>query len=422
MVKRKTYIRFLAVIIVVGGAGIAASVYTLINQRLDLGLSDTYEITAEFEAANGVASGIGQPVNVVGVKVGQVTDVELGDGAAEVTMQIESDELPRVHANAQAVLKPITPLGDMQVNLDPGTEDAEPLSDGGLIELDATSSPVPLSDLLSSLDGDTRAYLRILTNSLGEGVGDRGRDMQRALAALGPTARDVRRISVALDDRRRELARLVHNLAKVTHAASRDRRLSDVVAAGHATLNAIAGEEAELREGLELLPGTLKQARSTVANLGPFASELGPTLNAIAPALEDLPATLEQFEDFSTAATPAMRNQIRPFLIEAKPLIRMLRPTVRNLRKSTPDLARSFQALEYLVNELAYNPGELHDQGYLFWLSWLVHNLNSVASTADAHGGIGSLILFARCAGFDDIPGTQQFLRAAGICPQSTGP
>ncbi len=416
-VKRRTYARFLIVFTVLGGFGVAASIYTLVHQRLALPFQDTYRLKAEFTAADGVVSGLGQPVNVVGVKVGQVVGAELKDGRALVTLQIDRHQLPRVYGNARAVLEPITPLQDMQINLDPGTAPAGRLAAGATIGIGQTGTPVPLSDLLSTLDTDTRTFLSSLVTSLGQGTSGRRGDIRRTLATLGPTAADVGSISRALAERRQSLARLVHNLAVVTRAASQDHRLAAVVVAGDQTLRALASQDAPLRSSLAQLPGTLAVTRSTLTDLQPFAQQLGPTLTALSPAVARLPATLRALEPFAAQATTALKDQIRPLIGDAQPLVRALAPTVSKLLTATPNLSRSFEVLEYFVNELAYNPPG-NDEGFLFWLSWFVHNFNSVVSSGDANGGIGRAAPLATCYGLQGIPALQPLFGLLKLCPQ----
>lgn len=416
--KRATYARFLAVMIMIGGLGIVGSIYTLVHQRLALPFSNMYTIKARFTAANGVVAGLGQPVNVVGVKVGQVTGAALRGGRALVTMQIDRHQVPHVYANATAVLRPITPLEDMEIELDPGTPAAGPLPKGATIDVAQTSSPVPLSDLLSSLDGDTRQFLTSLLASLGQGLSGRGADIRRMLAALGPTAADAGQISRALAARRVELARLVHNLAIVAHAASQDGQLAAVVQAGDRTVHAVAAQDLPLRQALAQLPGTLALTRSTLVDLQPFAQKLGPTLAALTPAVERLPATFAALVPFARQGTSALRDDIRPLIAAAQPLARKLVPTVSNLYRETPYLSGSFQTLEYLVNELAYNPDVGDDQGFLFWLAWFVHNFNSVVSSGDANGGIGRAAPLATCYGLQGVAVLQQLLNVVGLCPR----
>jgi hypothetical protein len=52
--------------------------------------------------------------------------------------------------------------------------------------------------------------------------------------------------------------------------------------------------------------------------------------------------------------------------------------------------------LNEFFNELAYNPGPSKG-GFLFFLPWDNHNLNSVVSSGDAHGPLGRSLLYFNC-------------------------
>jgi phospholipid/cholesterol/gamma-HCH transport system substrate-binding protein len=400
-----------------GGSGIATSVYLLVEERAPLPFQNVYTIKAEFTAADGVVSGIGQPVNVVGVKVGQVVGAQLVNGEALVTIDIQRDQLPRVYQNASASLEPISPLNDMQINLTPGGPPAPTLAAGGTISVGQTTAPVPLSGLLSTLDGDTRTFLSSLIASIDQGTAGRGPDMRRMLEALGPTTAQAGEITRTVAQRRAALARLVHNLAIVTHAASRDRQLTSLVVAGNQTLQALAREDLPLRQAIAKLPGTLAVARKTLVDLEPFAQNLGPTVSALLPGIRRLPATFSVLRPFADAGTSALQSEIRPLIKDAQPLVRKLAPIVTTLSGTTPHLSRSFEILTYLANELAYNPGG-KNQGFLFWMAWAFHNLNSVISVGDAHGGILRAQVMASCYGVQQLPAPQQLLGILGLCPK----
>lgn len=414
---RRIYVRFLAVLVVVGGLGLAASIYTLVNQRASLPFGDSYEVKAEFAAADGVAAGLGQPVNVVGVKVGQVTGKRLERGRALVTMRIDRDKLPRLHADARAVLEPITPLEDMQITLHPGTRAAGPLPDGRTLAIERTSSPAQLADVMAVLDADTREFLSGLIGAVGEGTRGRGSDIRRILNALGPTTAAAGRVSRALADRRRALARLVKNVAGVTRAASSNGQLASAVTAGNRTLSALAAEQKPLRDAIAQFPPTLAVARNTLTNLQPFARRLGPALDALAPAVDRLPATLSALRPFARTGERVLRRRFRPLVATAQPFARQLQPIVPTLSEATPQLSRSFQALEYFVNELAYNPDRGNNQGFLFWTSWAAHNINSVMSTADANGGVGRAVILSTCMGIGQLPVLESLVAPVGACP-----
>jgi phospholipid/cholesterol/gamma-HCH transport system substrate-binding protein len=417
--KRRIYIRFLVVIAVLGTTGLAASAYLLFKQRVPVPFQDVYTVKAEFTSADAIVGGLGQPVNVVGVKVGQVTGAKLVDGRAVVTLEIKRDKVARLYRDATAVIEPITPLDDMQIELDPGTPAARPLGKDGVLGVNQTAPPVPLSDLMRTLDGDTRGFLTSLIASLGTGVGDRGPDTRRMLRALGPTTHQAGQIARAAAGRRAALSRLVHNLARVTKAASEDRQLASLVAAGNQTLETIADHEAPLRRALEGLPPTLAVTRSTLTRLEPFARNLDPALRALLPSVRALPSTLAVLKPFSAEAATTLRRDVRPFVRDASPLVRKLAPSVAALTPGLPRLTRSFQILDYTANELAFNPDPGgKNQGFLFWLAWGLHNFDSVISLGDAHGGIGRAQVIANCYGVQEIQQLRAILDLFQVCPK----
>ncbi len=416
--RRSTIAQFLVVFVTLGILGVGGSVYVLLKQRVVVPFDDVYSINIEFSEASGVGGGTGQPVNVVGVKVGQVTDVTLRDGRALVTVQLERSRIPHVYGDAQATLDPITPLKDMQIELDPGRPPARVLADNSTIALKATSSPVPLEDLLSRLDVDTRTYLSSLIASLDQGTAGRAEDMRRAIAALGPNAAQVRQLTTALDRRRASLSRLVHNLAIVSRAAASNGQLKTMVAAGNRTLEALALQDRPLRRAIRKLPATLDATGGTLTRVRPFADALGPSLEALTPAVKRLPATLRSLERLADTGTPILADHLRPFVRDARPFARKLSPTVTDLREATPHLTAITMTLNYLLNELAYNPpGD--DEGFLFWAAWAVHNLNSVTSTGDAHGSILRAVIMLSCNGAQDASAVARpLLDLVKACPK----
>jgi phospholipid/cholesterol/gamma-HCH transport system substrate-binding protein len=337
-------------------------------------------------------------------------------------MQINRSQVPHVYANATASLAPITPLSDMEMNLDPGRPPARVLPSGATIPVGESSSPVPFSDLLSTLDSDTRTYITSMLTSLGDGTRASGPDLRRALLALGPTTAQLHQITGALAQRRRALASLVHNLAIVMRAASQDAQLASLVQAGEATLHALAAEDVPLRESIAEMPATLQTAQSTLAHAATFADQLGPTLGALLPAVRRMPGTLATLGHFSQVGTKSLAQQIRPFVNQAQPLLSDLAPATARLRMLTPYMTGAFQVLNYFVNEMNYVPGG-NDQGFLFWASWFFHNGASVFGNADAHGTIGTATAYTTCQQITNPLGTvsKVFLIETGLASLCSG-
>lgn len=393
----RTYGRFVFAIAFFAVLAAVTGAYILANQRLTLPTQDRYTIYADVTSASGLAPGLGQAVNVAGVRVGQISGAEIVGGRARIAMEIDPDELPRVYDNAVAELVADTPLKDLVIELGPGRPPAEPLPDGGVIGVESTSPPVDSDELTNALDADTRAYFNLLVHGAATGVEGRGRDLNELFRALGPTTEQVGQVTSALAARRRELKRLVGNLTILTKAAAtKDAEIANVVSTANATLSAIASEEVNLRGTLDRLPDTLGTVRSSLVDARAFADELKPTLERLLPAIEQLPGALRDAGPLLETANPILREKLRPLVRDIQPLTRDLQPAVADLSAQTPDLSRAFQALVYNVNELAYNPPG-SDEGYLYWLAWFAHNAASVGSTQDAQGPVTRGIALFSC-------------------------
>ena len=85
---------------------VAITLFILSNQRLAFpgwvpGLGEErFELQAEFSSAQAVIPGQGQTVNIAGVKVGDVSKVDLVDGHAVVTMDVQDQYAPLIHRDA----------------------------------------------------------------------------------------------------------------------------------------------------------------------------------------------------------------------------------------------------------------------------------------------------------------------------------
>jgi phospholipid/cholesterol/gamma-HCH transport system substrate-binding protein len=396
----------IGVLVVCAGASAA---YIMYQQRVVTPFADRYVVKAEFANSTGLEPGLGQPVDVAGVRVGSITKADLVDGRSVVSLQIDPGHLPRVYRDAKATLLPNTPLDDMQVELEPGTPSAGVLPDGQAIPEARTASPVNLDEFLASLDADTRTYFQVLLGSSADGLHNRGEDLRALLRTLKPTSQQLQQVSAALAGRRRDLRRAVHELALVTTAtAGKDEQLGQVVDRAAKTISAVAGQEQALGASVAKLPGTLRATRQVVGDRKVVA-DLGTTLNDLLPVAKKLPSALKAAKPLVAQATPLVRDQVRPLVRGTQPMVRALKPTTRALDAVTPSLTASFDVLNYLANELGYSPAG-SNQGYLFWLAWYAHNLNSTESIADGNGSVIRGFQMISCDGFKAQPPSAQLL------------
>jgi phospholipid/cholesterol/gamma-HCH transport system substrate-binding protein len=303
----------------------------------------------------------------------------------------------------------------MSVDLDPGTPRAHKLGDGDALPVAQTLPDVHMDEILSALDADTRAWLQTMLQAGGRGLDGRAGDLRALFKAGAPTLRSSRRLTDAINGRRRELARLVHNLRVLQQSgAAQTDDIRSIVSAGAETFSALARHDSELRTSLDRLPGTLEAARGALAAARPFARTATPTLQALEPAVRDLGAVLPKVDPLLRDARPAAAR-IRGLVHRAVPVANDLRPALDDLGAVTPHLSRAFTVLNYVVNELGYNPPG-PEEGYLFWTAWFFHNADSILSIEDAQGAAWRGGLIASCSTLAALPQANAAL--ASVMPQ----
>ncbi len=403
-IQVRRYGKAVVLIVAVMVAAVVAALYILSQERLQSPFAKSYTINAAFSTVSGVAPGLGEPVNVSGVQVGQISGADLRDGQGVLHLRIDPKKLSHIYANARAVVVPNSPLKDMQVNLRPGGRPARRLKSGDTIPIGQTTSPIDSDDLLAALDTDTRAWMITLLSGLDGGTTGRAADLNTLFKALGPTAEQAREVGDVLAARRRQVSRLVHNLATLSTAAgAKDGEIATVVEAGNATLGALASQDVALRASTAQLPGTLRTLRNTLGNTTAFARELGPTLTALTPTARRLAPTLRDSRALFQGGGLLPVARVKPFVDAILPVARILPPASRALREGTPPLTEAFSVLGEFTNELAYNGGGANP-GFLYWLAWFGHNFNSTFSTADANGGVVRGLALLSCSSLASEP------------------
>jgi phospholipid/cholesterol/gamma-HCH transport system substrate-binding protein len=402
---RKHLADFLAVMaLFLLGSGIAA--YILANQRLRFPLIEDKPFVVKVELANAqaVQPGQGQTVRSAGVEIGKIGDVELEDGVAVVDMELEPRYDGYVREDATALLRTKTGLKDMFVELDPG--EGQPLEENERVQLANTAPDIDPDEILSALDTDTRAYLKLLVSGAGKGLEGHGNDLRETFRRFSPLHRDLNRVTEAVADRRANLRRLIHNYSLlVEELGGKDEELTRLVRASEAVFDSFAAEDENVSAFVAKLPSSLRATRVALAKVDPFADRLGPALESLRPPFRKLDEANRAVLPFVEEATPIIRDEIRPFTRIARPYFRKLGKAGADLAKAGPDLNQTFRGLNRLFNIGAHNPngaegltGDLakdraRDEGYLYWLAWTGQNTVSLFSTSDAQGPFRRLFL-----------------------------
>lgn len=368
-----------------------------------------YEVNADFSEASAVTAGQGQAITIAGVPIGQVGGVTLRNGVAVVRMDIEKKYAP-IYRNATVLLRPRTPLKDMYLELDPGSRSAGRMPAGGTIPTSQTTPDVDVSQILSSLDSDTRNYLLLLlaagAGALKDGGSTSGSarpspdavsSLQETLKRFAPLDRSTRTFASLLARRQSSLRQAVHNLDLVAGSLGGvDSELASLIDASDTNFRAISANDSQLQQTLSEFPGTLRVTRTTLGRVRAFASASGSTLHALQPFARRLAPALAAAQPLFKSTTPVLSSELEPFTVALAPLARTLRPAAQNLKLATPKLTRSVSVLNDLFNELAYQPKG--NRSYLFYGGWLAHIADSLVSSGDANGSVLQGLFLGTCS------------------------
>ena len=397
---------------------------------------DKFELQAEFTSAQAVTPGQGQSVQIAGIRVGQISGVELEQGNAIVEMAIDAEYGSIIREDATFLLRPRTGLQDMTIEVDTGSEDAEPIEEGSTVPNSQTAPNVNPDEVLASLDADTRGFLRLLLADGAEALGGRGKQLSAVFRRFEPTTRDIAKFQRALASRRANLSRVIHDFGSLAgELGKRDTQLERFVSSSNDALGAFADQEASIREALREFPPTLRETQTTLASAEEFADVVGPASRRLTPAAQALAPALREVQPFFRKTVDPIREQIRPATREIGEPIRILNSAASGLAQTTPALRRGFQDLNILFNQIAYNPPGAQDEGFLFWISWLNHNVNAVSTLQDGNGPLLRAIVMITCGNTrlaEQVASQRPFLRllydgtltptSSEICPPSNLP
>ncbi|MDH6680950.1 phospholipid/cholesterol/gamma-HCH transport system substrate-binding protein [Rhodococcus sp. LBL1] len=155
--------------------------------RLDtlLGFGE-YQVDAQLANSGGIFTNA--EVTYRGVPVGRVGDLTLTEHGVSVALMI-NDGAPEIPASARAVVANRSAIGEQYVDLQPDTDEGPYLTDGSVITQPNTSTPIPVEDLIGSVDSLARSVptdaLHTTVVELGKALTGKGEDLQVLVDSLG---------------------------------------------------------------------------------------------------------------------------------------------------------------------------------------------------------------------------------------------
>jgi phospholipid/cholesterol/gamma-HCH transport system substrate-binding protein len=377
-------------IFVLAIAGIAMMLGIFTQQKASLPAwlplvgEDFEHISAEFSTAQAVTPGQGQAVDVAGIQIGKVTSVDLVNGHAVVGMDIEPKYMKLIHPDASFLLRPKTNLNDMIVEIEPGEEKGQ-VEDGAEFTLAQTEPNTNLDAFLNTLDADTRQYIQLLVAGGAQGIGGRGKQLGNALRRFGPFVHYTAKLNKAVAARHVALSQVIHNFNLLTtELAHREDSVKRFVTSSKAALGNFANQQVSVQEAFREFPASLEAAKAGLASSNRFSQVAYPSLVKLIPQAQALTPAFQATEKLFAETTAPIRDQIRPFTREVRPLLTHSAEAAEPFEKTVRSFGNSLSGFNAFLNELTYKPKG--KQSYLFYLPWLNHNFNSSFSLQDAGG------------------------------------
>jgi virulence factor Mce-like protein len=345
----------------------------IVREGTDDDTNDHYFVRAVFDNASTLVPG--EDVKVAGVPVGVISDLDVTpDKKAAVTLRIDDTDFVPWKRDASCKVGSQGLIGEKFVDCEPGSASAEPLrkieeGDGEgerLLPVERTSSPVDLDLVGDIMRLPYRQRFAILISEFGTGLAGRGEDLNEVIHRANPALRETDEVLKILADQNRTLARLARDSDQALGPLAREREhFADFIVQANTTSEASAERREDIRRGIALLPGFLRELRPLMADLEDFTDQGTPLLtdlNAAAPALGRLIEAQGTLADASRESFPSLGDALergRPALIDARPLIQDLErlgeqaaPVSVNLDELTKSLNET-GAIERL-NDLVY--------------------------------------------------------------------
>ena len=261
---------------------------------------EVYQVSATFDQALNLAQGAQVKLN--GVSVGRVESVEARNYRAYVTMDVRSETA--IPSDSSARLRYDTPLGELIIQVAPGTSPTN-LSDGGHFAKDKATTAPSVEDALQSastlINGGNLGELEVLATELNAAFHGREREIRDSTAHLAEFLAEANASSDEIDDTLRALSSVSVTLNE--HRATIRQALDDIGPAVQ-TLSQdtdefidVLGDADHLARRTRLIALKVKgPLLQILTQLGPIADEILSTRGVFRPSLDALIAVAAQMD------------------------------------------------------------------------------------------------------------------------------
>ncbi|MEU7219678.1 MlaD family protein [Nocardia iowensis] len=245
-----------------------------------------------------------QDVTLRGVPIGRVHEVRLGQRGVEAVLRIDASA--RIPRDTPVRVSGLSPAGEQYVDFRPTGSAGPLLTDGSVIDQGHTTTPIPLWQVLSSVDGvlaqTNPEQLKAIVDELG--VSPQGPEKLRTLLS------SMQLLFSTLDGVLPQTSTLLRASRPVFHLISDKatglRTTTDNLSA---TLNGIGTKDAGLRTLLDTAPQVLAGVDTMIAQNSPTMVQLLGNLATVAQlSYVRVPALQQLFRDDRTSLLEAVQS------------------------------------------------------------------------------------------------------------------
>jgi phospholipid/cholesterol/gamma-HCH transport system substrate-binding protein len=253
-----------------------------------------YTVTADFAQSGGIFTGA--EVTYRGVPVGRVGDLRLNGSGVTVALDIE-DGAPKIPADTLAVVADRSAVGEQYVDLQPRTSGGPYLRDGSPIPRSRTRVPLPVTDLVLSLDR--------LVNSVGkDDLRTTVDELGKAFAGTGPN------LSRLVDSGNQLVESASDSLPQTVSLIEDSRKALKTQADKGSDITSFSRDLAALTAQLKSSDGDL---RRVIGNAVPAAQQVDSLLRSTRPTLPVLLGNLISGGQVTVARLPGVEQALVTF-------------------------------------------------------------------------------------------------------------
>jgi virulence factor Mce-like protein len=312
-----------------------------------------YRLTVPLANASNLVQG--SAVEISGVTIGRVVDVQRSGSGARATLQIQPRYVP-IRAGATAIARSKTLLGEAYIEMAPGSRSEKAIPDGGSLPSANVLPNVQLDQFLQAFGPQTRQRMRQLFAGLSSALAGRSRALNNSLGWAAPMSANLDEVLSTVAAQRGEVQGLLSSAGKVM-AAMGDRQglLRSAVTAGEAVLSATAARDRALAATVHALPPFLDQLRATSNTVTADSPDLNAAVSALLPAAPLLRPALDEIR----RAAPQFRSLFRELpapITAAKPGLPALNRILGAARSGFHAFYPTSRELIPIIQLMAANP------------------------------------------------------------------